>query len=484
MVAAAGLSGALLATAAGAPVAAQSSARLDDLFGSAPYDGMHIGALVVDVETGEVVYSRDAAKRYVPASNQKVLTTLAALERWGPDYRFHTVIEADGELSADGILVGDLLVRGSGDPTLSERYYEDDEQPLRMLVDELYDAGLRRVRGDLVIDALEWDGEVVEESWMWGDLAFGYGSVGGVFVVGEGRAVVEARAGEVGGDVALHWTPLGAPDRFVSAVRVVAPGEESDLSARIRRDGLGVEVTGTLTAHGLDTIELSVQDPVTEAGLVLRRLLSDRGIDVDGRVSVRTDSLECRRAGCAGGVALAGLRSPPLMEIVQGILEPSQNWMAEQLLWALGRSEDGRAGWEPGTEAVESMLVEGFGVDSLDLVVRDGSGLSAYNLVTPRALVSILQQVHRRPWAAAYASALAEPGESDSTLENRLDGLQGRVYAKTGTITHVNALSGYIDTDDGRRLAFAFLTNASGMRASRVRTVVDQAVRLLADGNE
>ncbi|WP_405282927.1 D-alanyl-D-alanine carboxypeptidase/D-alanyl-D-alanine-endopeptidase [Gaopeijia maritima] len=466
------------------PGGAQSADRLDALFDAPPYDRMHIGALVVDVETGEVVYARDAARRYVPASNQKVLTTLAALERWGPDYRFHTAIEADGEVSPDGILVGDLLVRGSGDPTLSERYYDDDEHPLRMLVGELYDAGLRRVRGDLVIDALEWDGEVVEESWMWGDLAFGYGSVGGVFVVGEGRAVVEARAGEAGGAAALHWTPLGDPDRFVSAVRVVAAGDDSDLSARIRRDGFGVEVTGTLAAHTSDTIELSVQDPVMEAGLVLRRLLSDRGIDVDGRVRVLTDSLQCRRSGCGAGTVLAGLRSPPLIEIVQGILEPSQNWMAEQLLWALGRGEDGRAGWEAGTEAVASILVDGFGVDSLDLVVRDGSGLSAYNLVTPRALVGMLQGVHRRPWAAAYASALAEPGETDSTLERRLEGLRGRVFAKTGTITHVNSLSGYIDTDDGRRLAFAILTNASGMRASQVRSVVDEAVRLLADGND
>lgn len=464
------------------PVAAQPADRISALFDAAPFDRMHIGALVVDVESGEVVYARDEHKRFVPASNQKVLTTLAALERWGPDYRFHTAIEADGDLGPDGILVGDLVVRGSGDPTLSERFYDDDEHPLRMLVDDLHAAGLRRVRGDLVIDALDWDSEVVEESWMWGDLAFGYGSVGGVFVLGEGRAVVEARAGAAGGPVSLRWTPVGDPTRFRSAVRVVGAGEDSDLSARIRRDGLGVEVTGTLTPHEVDTIELSVQDPVGEAGLVLRRLLSDRGIDVDGSVVVRSDSLSCRTAGCGAGVALAGLRSPPLIEIAAGILEPSQNWMAEQLLWSLGRTEGGRAGWEPGADAVAEILAEGFGIASDEMVVRDGSGLSAYNLVTPRALVSALTAAHRRPWAAAYARALAEPGEADSTLERRLDGLRGRVFAKTGTITHVTSLSGYIDTTDGRRLAFAILTNASGMRASEVRTVVDQAVRVLAEG--
>jgi D-alanyl-D-alanine carboxypeptidase/D-alanyl-D-alanine-endopeptidase (penicillin-binding protein 4) len=122
-------------------------------------------------------------------------------------------------------------------------------------------------------------------------------------------------------------------------------------------------------------------------------------------------------------------------------------------------------------------------LDSLDIELRDGSGLSAYNLVTPRAVMTLLRAVHQRSWGADYAAALAEPGEDDSTLERRLSGLEGRVFAKTGTITHVNSLSGYVDSADGRRLAFAFLTNSSGLRASRVRGLIDQAVRHLADSD-
>ena len=231
----------------------------------------------------------------------------------------------------------------------------------------------------------------------------------------------------------------------------------------------------------MDTLRLSVQEPVAEAAAALRRVMADRGIEVDGSVAVRWAPPPCPGTpGCENSQVLATLESPPLMEIVQGVLEPSQNWMAEQLVHHLGAVDGGRAGPDDGLRAMRRILQSDFGLDSLDMVLRDGSGLSAYNLVTPRAVAGLLLQVHRRPWAAAYARALAEPGEDDSTLERRLDGLRGRLFAKTGTITHVNSLSGYLDTADGRRLAFVFLTNGSGLRSSQVRGLIDRAVRRLA----
>lgn len=479
------LIGAAMVAASVGPAPAQVATDLDALFDAPPFDGMYVGALVVDVESGATLYARNEGRRFVPASNQKVLTTIAAMERLGPDYRFHTTVEALGEMGSSGILVGSLVVRGSGDPTLSRRFYDDDEEALGLLADQIRDAGVRRVRGDLVIDAEAWDSTRIEETWMWGDLPFGYAAVGGPFAVAEGRAQVEARAGAPGDPVSLRWWPLGDPGRFTSAARSVTPSDSAELSARLLRTALGVEVTGELSAFTVDTLELSVQDPVREAGLALVRLLGDRGVDVDGAVRVTWGESPCAVAAdaCGRGTVVATLESPPLTDVVQGVLEPSQNWMAEQLLAHLGAVAGGRAGWTDGARALREILQSDFAVDSLDLTLRDGSGLSAYNLVTPRALVSLLVQVHRRPWAAAYARALAEPGEDDSTLERRLDGLEGRVYAKTGTITHVNSLSGYVDTADGRRLAFAFLTNASGLRSAQVRSVVDRAVRRLADGN-
>lgn len=470
----------LLSTLAWAmPASGQLARDLDSMFDAAPFDGMHVGAMVIDVETGEALYTRNVAKRFVPASNQKLLSTVAALEEFGPDFRFRTHLVAEGPVGNEGILVGDLVVAGNGDPTMSRRYYESAEAPLADLARQLREAGVRRVRGDLIIDAVAWDSTRVESTWMWGDLPFGYAAGAGPFVVSEGMVEVVARAGEPGTPVSIQWAPVGDPARVTTSARSVA-SDSADLDSRLRDDFAGVEITGTLEAFTTETLELNVQQPVLEAAAVLVRVLGDHGIDIDGAIRIRREERLCVDA-CGATTLLATLESPPLIDIVKGVLEPSQNWMAEQLVRALGTREGGPAGWPAGTRAMRRILQSDFGLDSLDIDIRDGSGLSAYNLVTPRAVVELLRGVHRRPWAAAYASALAEPGEDDSTLSRRLDGLQGRVFAKTGTITHVNSLSGYVDTPDGRRLAFALLTNASGLRASQVRGLLDRVVRRLAD---
>jgi len=136
--------------------------------------------------------------------------------------------------------------------------------------------------------------------------------------------------------------------------------------------------------------------------------------------------------------------------------------------------------WSEGVDVIETFLTEQVGVDSLDIAPRDGSGLSAYNLVTPRALVRILQYMERGANAVTYRDALAEPGEEESTLERRLMDLGGRLFAKTGTISNVNSLSGYLVRVDGTEVIFSILSNGSGLPASRVRAAIDDVVRILA----
>jgi D-alanyl-D-alanine carboxypeptidase/D-alanyl-D-alanine-endopeptidase (penicillin-binding protein 4) len=177
---------------------------------------------------------------------------------------------------------------------------------------------------------------------------------------------------------------------------------------------------------------------------------------------------------------VATLESPPLSELVAGVLGPSQNWIAEQLTLALGAELGERGSWDAGLEVIRRFLTEEVGVDSLDVAPRDGSGLSAYNLVTPRALVRVLQYMDAREDADAYRTAMAEPGELDSTLEDRLLELRGRVFAKTGTISNVNSLSGYLVRSDGRRVIFSILSNGSGLSATRMRETIDDVARVLA----
>ena len=154
--------------------------------------------------------------------------------------------------------------------------------------------------------------------------------------------------------------------------------------------------------------------------------------------------------------------------------------MTEQTVRALGARFGDEGSWSEGIDVVESFLVNEVGVVPSDISARDGSGLSFYNLITPRAIVRILTEMRQMPWGEQYRDAMAEPGEDGSTLQNRLAGLEGRVFAKTGTISNVNSLSGYLLRDDGQEIVFSILSNGSGMPASRVRRSIDEIVRALS----
>jgi D-alanyl-D-alanine carboxypeptidase/D-alanyl-D-alanine-endopeptidase (penicillin-binding protein 4) len=164
------------------------------------------------------------------------------------------------------------------------------------------------------------------------------------------------------------------------------------------------------------------------------------------------------------------------------VLGPSRNWIAEQLLRTLGRVEEGRGTREAGLAVVRSYLLEAAGVDSLDVRLEDGSGLAPRNLVTPRALVGVLAHAAEAPWSEAWHRALASPGEEDTTLERRLLDLHDRLSAKTGTLSNVDALSGYLTGHDGTDLIFSVLSNGSGLPASTVRRALDRVVEILAEG--
>lgn len=485
---------ALLASTAAAP--ARSRAQEGSLTGAdrrllAALPGAQVGFVVVDPGTGDVLRAHNAGLHFVPASNQKILTTAAALEALGPEHRFRTAIWAVGALR-DGLLEGDLVVRPSGDPTMSRRFHPDSGSaaPLGRLARQVAGAGIRRVEGRVVVDATAWDSTTVEETWMSGDLSFGYAAAGGAFAVDEGVFEVIVGGGDGQEEARVEVRPRRARWRVRGRPRVVA----RDDSARIRLDPLRGgrwRLHGTQQALDVDTLSRNAGEPVLEAGRALVEALASEGVAVQGGLQVAwpgdrrwSGCPDGDVAGCEGAREVAAVVSPPLMEVAAAILEPSQNWVAEQVIRVLGsRADEGRPSWTHGLEEAEAVLVEGFGVDSTAIELRDGSGLSAYNLVTPRAVADILTGIARRPWAAAYREALAEPGELDSTLERRLPALDGRLFAKTGTITHVNSLSGYLVTDGGRTLVFSLLTNVSGLESWRVRRAMDEWVLALASAS-
>ena len=474
---------------------------IDAVVETSPIDQLHMGILAVDAETGRVLYSHNAHRKFVPASNQKILVSATALSLLGPEWRFRTEIRASG-LRVGSTLEGDLEVIASGDPSLSDRYWPSGTHALEALADTLRALGIERVTGSGIVDVSAWDSTTVGPTWEFEDLRYAYGSTGGAFAMDEGeiRAIVEAGPA-VGAPALVRWSPIGTTD-FVESRLVTVP-EDSTTRVRptYRPESRRLVLEGTVALGVVDTTTFASRDPVRQAVAALGAAVRRAGIDVEGGWSIRwTDDgvpasvaateddtgLGGFRDGSARGAAgpesveLAVFESPPLSELVAGILKPSQNWMTEQTVRALGARFGREGSWREGVGVMEAYLVNEVGVDPLDVSARDGSGLSAYNLVTPRAIVLILQEMRAGPFAEEFRLALARPGEEDSTLENRLHDLEGRVFAKTGTISNVNSLSGYLVRDDGREVIFSILTNGSGLPSSTVRAAIDDVVRGLA----
>lgn len=446
-------------------------------------DGAQVGVLLVDVHTGRRLDGHQPDARFVPASNQKLLVTAAALSMLGPDFRYQTTVRTSGSV-ASGNVVGDLVVCGSGDPTMSRRFDEvgSDAGPLAELASQVVAAGVHTVTGRLIVDASRWDSARVPDSWMSGDLTRGYAATGGVFVVDEGRfdVIVDSRGS--GHEVTWRAEPMRFERRIAGHVDRAHPTSSTRLSLEPIRSSRW-RIGGAVAPQQVDTLGRAVAEPVAEAGAALHDALGRAGVRVEGGLLIDWSG-ETVRSTCDEALVLARVESPPLLDIVQAVLEPSQNWIAEQLVRTLADdSEEGRprGSLRGGLRRIEGELAAVFGVDSARIELRDGSGLSAYNLVTPATVAQLLVGARKTEWGVAFRDALAEPNEPGSTLEDRLSGLRGRVFAKTGTITHVNSLSGYVTCGDSSEWAFSVLTNVSGRPSNQVRDRIDHWLRDVAD---
>ncbi len=442
------------------------------------------GVLARDMHTGRVIYERNAHQKFVPASNMKILTAAAALTELGPDFRFETALWSDAELDSRGVLSGPLILDGRGDPTLSGRFHESGRAALAVLARRLHAAGVRRVSGPLVIDASRWDSTSVRGTWMVEDVGWPWGASGGAFVVDEGEIEVVVLGGNRPGDPAsVIWPADLSPARF-SADVVTTAADTVDLRPGYRPERRQIVLGGRIRPALRRQESLAARDPVGIAGELLLAALRTEGIRVDGGLELRWEPGQPIGNGCVTGAVdacgarlLAHLESPPLSTVVGAFLAPSQNFISEQVVRALGLERGRRGSWEEGLGVMERALTREFAVLTGDIDLRDGSGLSAYSLVTPRAMVDVLFKIRIGAVGEDFRDALASPGEG--TLAGRLGDLRGRLWAKTGSLTHVSSLSGYLVRDNGREMVFSILTGNAGLESREVRRAVDELVREL-----
>ena len=447
---------------------------IDSLADAPEFSNAHWGILIVDPERGDTLYARNAGKLFMPASNMKLLTTATALTQLGADYSYRTSFAARGPVSG-GTLSGDLLVAGRGDPSVSDHMLHDAMAPLHAIADSLIARGVRHITGRVVAAGDAFPGEVLGYGWSYDDFEDSYSAPIDELLFNEGFSELHVRGGDRAGDpVMVDVRPAHDVPRVRVAAVTAASGDSASLRAnplRARKDSSTWDVIleGAIAARDTTTIEVTHHDPDAAYIAAFREALSDRGITVDDQPS---DTL-------ARVDTLAALTSPPLSEILKALLKPSQNQLAEMVFRTLALAATG-SGRADSAAAVVRRQVAQWGVPANEAVVRDGSGLSRYDFVTPRTLVRVLDAMRKAPAFGAYYDALPIAGV-DGTLRNRMKETpaEGNVHAKTGSFTAARSLSGYVTTADHHMLLFSFLCNDFTVPIRSVERVQDAiAVRL------
>ena len=408
------------------------------------------GVLIVDPDRGDTLYSRDAGKLFVPASNQKILTSAVSLDALGPQHRFRTLFT--GGTIRDGVLESDLVVVGRGDPSVSDHMAGDAMLPLRDVADALARRGITRIRGAVVPGGDAFPDQAAGFGWQLEDFEAPYGAVIDELLFNEGFSELRVTAGANPGDrVRVRTSPAAAYPKVRNLATTVArAGRDTVARLDAAKDSTTWEVilTGTIPVGDSALVEVTHRDPRTAYVAAVREALAARGIAVG-------DSL----LGAATPDTLHVLESPPLSDVLQFFMKPSQNQIGEMLFKgvALARTDTGTARV---ARRVFAERLRGWGAEPDGFLVYDGSGLSRRDMVSPETIVRVLDAMRRGPHFQWYYDAFPVAGV-DGTLRSRMRGTVGEanVRGKTGTLGNVRSLSGYVTTAGGQTLLYSILCN-------------------------
>lgn len=380
-----------------------------------------MGILVVNPATGDTLFSRNASKLFMPASNEKIITGSVALALLGPDYRYKTAFVSRGAIR-DSALDGDLIVIGRGDPTVSNHAQGSAMSWMARIADSLAARGIKRVNGSLVRGGNAFPDSIYGHGWEWDDLTTESGAPVDELLYDEGMTTMPARVN--GRDTTI-------------AIATRNP-------ARTYLDALAA----ALTTKGI-TIARGVSDSVAEIN------------------APRLDTLFV-------------VSSPPLRDILKLLEKPSQNQIAEILIHTIGLEKTGVGTADSGAAVIRRQLVA-WGVERDGYRTYDGSGLSRHDLVSPETIVRTLVAIQRDTAFQAFYDALPIAGV-DGTLRTRMVGTPaaGNMHAKTGTLQFVRSLSGYVNDADGDRLVFSLLHNHFTVSVDSVSKFQNDVGALLA----
>ncbi|WP_445301992.1 D-alanyl-D-alanine carboxypeptidase/D-alanyl-D-alanine endopeptidase [Microcoleus sp. N9_B4] len=448
-------------------------AQVDAIANRPEFSRSRWGILIQPLSSSTTLYSRDAQKYFIPASNAKLLTTAAALQKLGADFRIKTSVYS-GEN-------GSLYVAGRGDPSIAEAQ-------LKSLAQQLKQRGISQVN-QLIGDDSYFQGSAVNPNWEWEDAQAGYGAPINSLIFNQNAIDLLLSPQDVGQPLKVTFAEpkLANQWQLQNNSVTVAQNESEFIEIGREFDRPIIRVSGQLKVGGEpESAYVAVVNPANNFLQYFQQALATEGIPVK-QALVASASRNLNQE-------LATVESPPLAELVRETNRESNNLYAEVLLRLLGKVTDkmpvpqtltGKMPvpqedtGESGLKELKTVLTQ-LGVNPNSYILADGSGLSRHNLITPEALVETLRLMANSPTASIYRQSLPIAGES-GTLKNRFNFTPNRVIlqGKTGTMSGVSALSGYIEVPNYEPLVFSIIVNQSDLSTAKMRSATDEIVLLL-----
>jgi len=481
-------------------------AKVEKILGATDVNRGYWGMLIEDADSGEVLYSLNADRYFLPASNAKLFTAALTLATLGSDYCFHTTIESRSAADADGVLHGDLVLVGRGDPNLSNRVFpftkkaERDGPPEKILA-ELADAvvarGVKKISGDVVGDDSYFAGGAYPSGWAIDDMLWSYGVPVSALEINDGVFFLELHTSEVAGAPASYTiSPSTNIYQIRNEVVTGAKGSAQKFSVSREPGSTLIVVSGTMPVGAQPhSMAIAIDRPAEFAAELLKNLLEARGVVIEGRARAQHTGDDGAWYKADGSSAYPGVYvnvttgrdtmetgptnvfaehvSLPLSDALRVMAKISQNLHAEMYLRAAARQKTGDPSADAALQFEQDFRV-GIGLKEDDVVMSDASGLSRKDLVSPQSEVALLRWATEQPWAATFRSVLPVAGE-DGTLMDRMKNTPaaGNVSAKTGSLTHVDSLAGYATSTRSAHLVFSFIVNNHDMKPKAATDVID-----------
>jgi D-alanyl-D-alanine carboxypeptidase/D-alanyl-D-alanine-endopeptidase (penicillin-binding protein 4) len=449
------------------------------------------GIKVVSLETGKTLFERNADKLIKPASNNKMYTGSLALDRLGADFRIKTSFYAQSKPD-NGVVHGDLIVYGRGDPSFSQRFNNGDfSKSLQPVVDAFVASGIKRIDGNLIADESYFHCAPYGSDWAWDDIQNYYGApVSALNLEDNAVDLVFKPGAEIGQPATIVMKPETTYFKVINHTKTVAKGKKATINIYRPIGDTTVYFWGNMPMATNVTDSVSVDKPALWFVTRLKERLAKEGIEVTGGVrSVNWLERMADPLNISNLVEVTSVQSRPLAEIVKGMMKPSQNQYAHLLLLQVGvnspAAKEKQFTDSAGLVEMKNFMSE-IGVEKNTVLIEDGSGLSRGALVTPSSAVKLLTIMAKHRCAAQFYDALPIAGV-DGTLKSRFRGTfaEKNVHAKTGSLRYVNTISGYVTDRGGEKLVFSvMLNNYSPLRDSGSvsgRAESDKVVKMIAD---